>query len=75
LSIWTRSYQAASCAPPEIRECQEIPLSLSGFTLKPENLSTNKGMVYAVINPHTGSSFHIKNCQKPVTRHSNRQIL
>ena len=75
LSIWTRSYQAASCAPPEIRECQEIPLSLSGFALKPENLSTNKGMVYAVINPHTGSSFHIKNCQKPVTRHSNRQIL
>lgn len=54
---------------------EEIPLSLSGFALKPENLSTNKGMVYAVINPHTGSSFHIKNCQKPVTRHSNRQIL
>nr|DAN22035.1 MAG TPA_asm: hypothetical protein [Bacteriophage sp.] len=49
--------------------------SLSGFALKPENLSANKGMVYAVFNPHTGGNFRIKNCQKLVTQHSNRQIL
>jgi len=50
-------------------------LPLSGFALKPENLSANKGMVYAVCNPHTGGSFHIKNSQKLVIQHTNRQIL